>query len=191
MTTFAVWWPLDLATSSPLCLPELRLPLAAHPLVHVNATLNALATLLLVAGLVLIKRRREEAHRRVMLSAFCVSIAFLVCYLWYHYLVGSVKFTGTGIVRPVYFVILISHIVLAAIVPPLAIATIVLGQRATGRWLAGGSGQTQEQSQRKQASSRGWHRTLARWTFPIWLYVSVTGVVVYLMLYHLYPAPPP
>jgi uncharacterized membrane protein YozB (DUF420 family) len=102
-----------------------------------------------------------------MLSAFAVSVAFLACYLVYHYHVGSVPFQGPSGVRRVYLAILLTHIVLAAVVPVLAIATIYLG--LTDR--------------------RRRHRQLARWTLPIWLYVSVTGVVIYVMLYHLYPAP--
>ena len=138
----------------------------AHPLVHINALLNATATVLLVAGYVMIRQRRETAHKRLMLTAFGVSVAFLICYLVYHWQVGSVRFTGTGAIRVVYLAILFSHIVLAAVVPFLAGATIYLGLR-----------------DRRQK-----HRKVARWTFPIWLYVSVTGVIVYLMLYHLYPA---
>jgi uncharacterized membrane protein YozB (DUF420 family) len=131
----------------------------------VNATLNALATVLLVCGWVLIKARRERAHKITMLTAFAVSCVFLACYLVYHNHVGSVRFGGTGAARTVYLVILVSHIVLAATVPFLAGITIYLGL----------------------ADRREKHRGLARWTFPIWLYVSVTGVVIYVMLYHLYP----
>jgi len=132
-----------------------------------NATLNATATVLLIAGYVLIRRRRELAHKRVMLTAFGVSVAFLASYLTYHIGHGAAtRFTGQGLIRPVYFAILISHIILAATVPVLAIVTIILGLR--DRRLA--------------------HRRWARWTFPIWLYVSITGVVIYVMLYHLYPA---
>ncbi len=132
----------------------------------VNATLNATATVLLVWGYVLIKRRRELAHKRVMLTAFAVSIAFLTCYLIYHAQVGSVRFEAPGAVRTVYLAILVTHVVLAAIVPVLAGVTIYLGFR----------------------DRRARHRRWAKWTFPIWLYVSITGVVIYLMLYHLYPA---
>ena len=156
---------------------------AAHPLVHVNATLNAIATVLLVVGLVMIKQGRVSAHKRVMLTAFAVSCVFLVCYLWYHYLVGSVKFTHPGAIRYVYYVILLTHVVLAATVPVLAIWTIYLGLRATGSLWArrlGGDG-------RRFGRLPGRHRRLAHWTYPIWLYVSVTGVVVYVMLYHLWP----
>jgi uncharacterized membrane protein YozB (DUF420 family) len=134
----------------------------------VNAALNALATVLLVVGWLLIKARRERAHKAVMLSAFVVSIAFLTCYLVYHYHVGSVPFTGPSVVRAAYLALLASHVVLAAVVPVLAIVTIYLGLM----------------------DRRAKHRRLARWTLPIWLYVSVTGVVVYVMLYQLYPRPP-
>jgi uncharacterized membrane protein YozB (DUF420 family) len=131
---------------------------------HVNAALNALATLLLVLGVWLIRRGREAAHKRTMLSCFAVSTAFLVCYLVYHACAGSKKFPPAAPqpVRYFYFALLISHIVLAAAVPVLAIWTIVLGLK----------------------DRRAAHRRLARWTFPIWLYVSVTGVAVYAMLYH-------
>ena len=132
----------------------------------VNATLNALATILLVLGWTLIKTGRERAHKFAMLSAFCVSCLFLACYLVYHYHVGSVKFQGPSGVRAVYLVILISHVILAAAVPVLAGITIYLGL----------------------ADRRRKHRQWARWTFPVWLYVSITGVIIYLMLYHLYPA---
>ena len=142
---------------------KLTLLLAAHPLVHVNASLNSLATVLLVIGLYLIKRGRVDAHKRVMLSAFAVSIAFLVCYVWYHLQVGRVEFTHPGPVRYVYYAILISHILLAITVPFLAIGTIYLGL----------------------ADKRKGHMRLAKWTFPIWLYVSVTGVIVYVMLYQI------
>jgi uncharacterized membrane protein YozB (DUF420 family) len=127
----------------------------------VNASLNALSTCLLIYGYTLIRSGKREQHKRVMLSAFGVSVIFLVCYLVYHYNVGSVKYTGQGILRPIYFTILITHIVLAAAVPVLAILTL---------WRA-----FQERFDK--------HRKIAKITFPIWLYVSVTGVIVYLMLY--------
>lgn len=126
-----------------------------------NASLNATSGALLVAGWVMIKTGRVAAHRACMGAAFLVSTLFLVSYLIYHARVGSVPYTGTGALRVVYFVILITHIVLAAAVVPLATVTIVLALK-----------------ERFQT-----HRRVARWTFPIWLYVSVTGVVVYLMLY--------
>jgi putative membrane protein len=133
----------------------------------VNASLNAVATVLLVAGYVLIKRRREVAHKRVMLTAFGVSMLFLVCYLTYHSLkTWHTVFGGPEPVRTIYFAILISHVLLAAAVPILAGRTIYLGLK----------------------DRRESHRRWAKWTFPIWLYVSVTGVVTYLMLYHLYPS---
>jgi uncharacterized membrane protein YozB (DUF420 family) len=127
----------------------------------VNASLNALSTCLLIYGYTLIRRGKREQHKRVMLSAFGVSVIFLICYLVYHYNVGSVKYTGQGILRPIYFTILITHIVLAAAVPVLAILTL---------WRA-----FQERFDK--------HRKIAKITFPIWLYVSITGVIVYLMLY--------
>lgn len=144
--------------------------LAAHPLATTNAVLNTIATLLLVAGWVFIRQGNWRAHRAAMIAAFAVSAVFLVCYLTYHYLVGHVPFRGQGPVRIVYFTILISHILLAVTVPILAIWMFVLAFR--GRWKA--------------------HRRLGRITLPIWLYVSVTGVVIYLMLYGLNapPAPP-
>ncbi len=128
-----------------------------------NATLNGTAAVLLLLGYWQIRQRRIEQHKKVMLTAFCVSIAFLICYVVYHAQVGSVPFQKPGPIRYVYFTILISHTTLAATVPVLAIITL---RRAL-----------------KGQFAR--HRRIARWTFPIWLYVSVTGVVVYVMLYHL------
>ena len=125
------------------------------------------ATLLLLVGLWMIRRRREVAHRRVMLSSFAVSLLFLISYLVYHARVGSTRFPlyPPTTVRFAYRLILFSHIVLAATVPVLALMTIGLAWR----------------------DRRAAHRRVARWTFPIWLYVSVTGIIVYLMLYQLYP----
>ncbi|MGD9648107.1 MAG: DUF420 domain-containing protein [Pirellulales bacterium] len=140
--------------------------LSVADLPTVNALLNATAAVLLVVGYWLIRQRREQAHKWVMLSAFGVSIVFLACYLVYHWHVKHVPFTGPSGVRIVYLAILFSHVVLAACVPVLAIVTIWLGL-----------------SDRRAA-----HRRWARWTLPIWLYVSVTGVIVYVMLYHLWPA---
>ena len=137
--------------------------LAVHPLATTNAVLNAISTVLLVVGWIAIRRRNWRAHRAAMVAAFLVSTVFLVCYLAYHWIVGHVPFTGQGPVRIVYFAILISHILLAVTVPVLAISMFVLAYR--GRWEA--------------------HRRLGRITMPIWLYVSVTGVVIYLMLYGL------
>jgi uncharacterized membrane protein YozB (DUF420 family) len=140
---------------------------AAEPpaLATTDAVLNGIATVLLVSGFVLIKRGHERAHKWAMLAALGVSTAFLTCYLTYHLTSEPVRFGGSGAIRPVYFSILISHVALAATVPVLAIWTAVLGLR----------------------DRRAAHRKLAWWTFPIWLYVSITGVIVYLMLYHLYP----
>lgn len=129
-----------------------------------NATLNAISAVLLVAGFINILRGRIRAHRACMLSAFFVSTAFLISYVTYHIRVGNVLFQGQGWIRPVYFTLLISHISLAIIILPLVLITLSRALR--------------EQFDR--------HRRIARWTFPLWLYVSVTGVIVYLMLYHLY-----
>ncbi len=128
-----------------------------------NAVLNATAAVLLVWGFTLIRLGRKRAHRRVMLAAFGVSCLFLVSYLVYHSQVGTVRFQKTGLIRQVYLGILLTHTVLAAAVPPLAIVTLSRGLR--GRFDR--------------------HRKIARWTLPVWLYVSVTGVVVYWMLYRL------
>ena len=129
----------------------------------VNAVLNATAAVLLVWGYTLIRRRRIQQHRKVMQTTFVVSCLFLVCYLVYHYQVGSVRFPKTGAIKTLYLAILGTHTLLAAAVPVLAIITL-----------------------RRGLSARyDKHRRIARWTLPIWLYVSVTGVVVYLMLYHL------
>lgn len=128
----------------------------------INAILNATAAILLVRGVMLIKAGRKVQHKKTMLAAFATSVVFLICYLIYHAQVGSKPFGHEGqAIRPVYFAILISHTVLAAAVPFLAIITLRRGLRNDLRR----------------------HVALARWTFPIWLYVSVTGVVVYLMLY--------
>jgi protein SCO1/2/putative membrane protein len=127
----------------------------------VNATLNATAAVLLITGYTLIRNGRRDAHHRVMIAAFTVSSLFLVCYLIYHSQVGSVHYPHEGMLRTVYLTILSTHTVLAATVPVLAIMTL---RRAVKGNFPG-------------------HRRLARWTLPIWLYVSVTGVIVYLMLY--------
>jgi uncharacterized membrane protein YozB (DUF420 family) len=129
----------------------------------VNAFLNATAAVLLVWAYLLIRRKRVDQHRKVMIAAFVTSCLFLVCYLVYHAQVGSKHFTGEGPIRTLYLTILGTHTVLAAAVPILAIVTL----------------------RRGLAARYDRHRRIARWTLPIWLYVSVTGVVVYLMLYHL------
>jgi len=141
--------------------------ISIHDLPAVNAFLNGAAAVLLVTGYILIRRHRPNAHKKVMLAAFVTSCAFLTCYLIYHAHVGSVPFGHAGILRTVYLSILVTHTTLAAAVPPLAIITLSRG-----------------------LSSRfDKHRAIARWTLPIWLYVSVTGVVVYLMLYKIWPSP--
>ena len=135
--------------------------MTVHDLPAVNATLNALSGILLTIGYFLIRARRIAQHRRFMIAAFVTSSLFLACYLVYHAQVGSVPFTRPGVVRPLYYSILITHVTLAATVPPLAIITLSRGLKA--RYPQ--------------------HRRIARWTFPIWLYVSVTGVLVYVLLY--------
>jgi len=126
-----------------------------------NASLNATAALLLATGYLMIRRRRVRAHRACMIAAFATSALFLLSYVIYHLNAGSKPFEGEGPVRLLYFVILVSHVVLAAAVLPLAIVTLLRALR--GRFDR--------------------HAAIARWTLPIWLYVSITGVVVYLMLY--------
>ncbi|NOY42503.1 MAG: DUF420 domain-containing protein [Planctomycetes bacterium] len=164
-----------------LSLQYLSLASSAHPLVHLNAALNTLATVLLIVGMILIKQQQRQAHGRVMLTAFGVSCLFLISYLTYHWMAGSVKFTHPGAVRYVYLTILLTHVLLAVAVPFLALTTIYYALKATG---AGGAADLSSE-QREQYLAR--HRKLARWTYPIWLYVSVTGVAVYAMLYHLWP----
>src|SRR5688572_24208877 len=134
----------------------------------VNATLNAIAGVLLVIGYVQIRSRKRIAHRRTMIAAFTTSVVFLASYVTYHALRGgmSTPFGGEGTVRSVYYFILITHVILAAIVPVLAIITL----------------------RRGLANRFDPHRRIARWTLPIWMYVSVTGVIVYFMLYQWYPA---
>ena len=135
--------------------------LEVHQLPTVNATLNGVAFVLLLIGFALIRARRIEAHRAVMLAAFACSVLFLVSYLVYHAQVGSTRFPGTGAARSIYLGILLTHTVLAAAVPFLALITLVRALR--------------------RRFDR--HRAIARWTLPIWLYVSATGVVIYWMLY--------
>ena len=130
----------------------------------VNATLNAMAAIFLTAGYVLIRRGRRELHKRCMLAALTASALFLVCYVTYHANTGSRPFPGQGAIRVVYFAILITHVILAAAILPLALTTAARGLTA--------------QYDR--------HVRIARWTLPLWLYVSVTGVVIYFMLYQLY-----
>jgi uncharacterized membrane protein YozB (DUF420 family) len=134
---------------------------------HLNACLNATSGVLLLAGFYFIRRRQVAAHRVCMFSALCASVLFLISYLVYHAQHGTTRFAGQGAIRPLYFFILTTHTVLAAIIVPLIIITL-------GRALRGEFGR---------------HLKIARWTFPLWLYVSITGVLVYLMLYQFYPAP--
>jgi uncharacterized membrane protein YozB (DUF420 family) len=132
----------------------------------INATLNGVSAILLLIGRWFIARRKVAAHRATMLTALATSSLFLASYLYYHAHVGSVHFQGTGWSRPVYFTILISHTILAAAIVPLVLVTL-------SRALRGHYPQ---------------HRAIARWTFPIWLYVSITGVIVYFMLYRWFAA---
>ena len=128
-----------------------------------NATLNATSAVLLTTGWILIRRGRIAQHRAVMIAAVCTSALFLISYLVYHAQVGSVRFTKQGPIRAVYFTILLTHTVLAAAIVPLVLVTLTRGLRARYER----------------------HRRIARWTMPLWLYVSVTGVIVYLMLYQM------
>lgn len=128
-----------------------------------NACLNATSAVLLITGYRLIRLRKIETHRKVMIAAFGVSVLFLISYLIYHAQVGSVRFQKTGVIRTVYLSILLTHTILAAAVPFLAIASLRRGLQRNDKA----------------------HRRIARWTLPIWMYVSVTGVIVYLMLYKL------
>jgi uncharacterized membrane protein YozB (DUF420 family) len=131
---------------------------------QINATLNGTTAVLLLIGRNFIRHGRMAAHRVVMIAAFVLSMLFLTSYLYYHYHVGSVRFQGQGWSRPLYFSILISHTALAVVIVPLVIITLSRALR--------------ERFDR--------HRAIARWTFPLWMYVSVTGVIVYIMLYHLF-----
>ncbi|HEV8588971.1 MAG TPA: DUF420 domain-containing protein [Pyrinomonadaceae bacterium] len=133
---------------------------------HLNATLNASSFILLTSGYYFIRRGRVLAHKRCQLSALTASILFLISYVVYHLHHGATRFPGQGIARPVYFTILTTHTILAIVIVPFVIITLRRALR--GDFLR--------------------HRAIARWTLPMWMYVSITGVIVYLMLYHLYPA---
>jgi len=135
--------------------------MSIHDLPAINASLNAASGVLLLIGYLLMRAHRIEQHRKFMIAAFATSSLFLVCYVVYHAQVGSVRFTRQGFVRPLYFTILITHVTLAAAVLPLAVVTLSRGLK------------------RRFPQ----HRRVARWTFPIWMYVSVTGVLVYVLLY--------
>jgi uncharacterized membrane protein YozB (DUF420 family) len=143
-----------------------------HELPAVNAILNGTAAILLLRGYSLIRAGRREQHKRTMIAAFCVSAVFLISYLVYHANVGAVYFQKTGFLRYIYLTILFTHTVLAAAVPVLAIITLRRALKA-------------EKATAEKTGDFSRHRRIARWTLPIWLYVSVTGVVVYLMLYWL------
>lgn len=137
---------------------------AAFP--AIDASLNGTSAILLLVGRRFIRRGRMAAHRAMMIAALASSSIFLACYLYYHWHVGSVHFQGQGWSRPIYFSILISHMILAAAIVPMIIVTLSRALR--------------ERFDR--------HRAIARWTYPLWMYVSVTGVIVYFMLYHLFAA---
>ena len=133
---------------------------------HLNATLNASSFVLLSSGYYFIRQKRVVAHRNCQIAALTASVLFLVSYIVYHAHHGTTRFTGQGIARPIYFTILTTHTFLAAVIVPFVIITVRRAKR--GDFLR--------------------HKAIARWTLPMWLYVSITGVVVYLMLYHLYPS---
>jgi putative membrane protein len=140
------------------------MPAYVSLLPHLNALLNATSAILLVTGYSFIRAHRITAHHNCQIAAVTTSTLFLASYLTYHYYHGATSFAGQGIARPIYFTILISHTLLAVVIVPLVIVTLFRAMR--------------EDFVR--------HRRIARWTLPLWLYVSVTGVIVYLMLYHIY-----
>jgi uncharacterized membrane protein YozB (DUF420 family) len=133
---------------------------------HVNAILNSTSALLLLAGFSFIRRGRIQSHRNCQVAAVVTSSLFLISYLTYHYYHGATRFAGQGLVRPLYFIILTTHTILAVVIVPLILVTLY--RAARGDFVR--------------------HRRIARWTLPLWLYVSVTGVIVYLMLYQIYPS---
>jgi putative membrane protein len=133
---------------------------------HLNAILNSTSAILLIAGYRFIRKGRINAHRNCQLAAFTTSTLFLISYLTYHYYHGATRFPGQGIVRPIYFAILITHTTLAVVIVPMILLTLYRAVRLD--FIR--------------------HKRIARWTLPLWLYVSITGVIVYLMLYHLYPS---
>ena len=134
---------------------------------HLNATLNASSFILLSSGYYFIRQKRVIAHRNCQMAALTASVLFLISYIVYHLHHGTTRFAGQGIARPIYFTILTTHTILAVVIVPFVIVTVRRPMR--GDFLR--------------------HKAIARWTLPMWLYVSITGVVVYLMLYHLYPSP--
>lgn len=141
----------------------------------VNGSLNGLSAIFLSAGFFFIKRKRQIAHRNCMIAAFITSVLFLICYLTYHFYLayalhrGPTRFTDPAWFRPIYLAILISHTILAVVIVPLVLITLTRG--LTGRFID--------------------HRKIARWTWPLWMYVSVTGVVIYFLLYQIFPQPHP
>ncbi len=142
------------------------MPEYVHFLPHLNAVLNTTSALLLLAGFRFIRHGQIQSHRNCQITAVTTSTLFLISYLTYHYYHGATRFAGQGIVRPLYFTILITHTILAVVIVPLIIVTLY--RAARGDFIR--------------------HHRIARWTLPLWLYVSVTGVIVYLMLYQIYPA---
>lgn len=140
--------------------------MSVYDLPIVDAILNGTCAILLLLARAQIKKQHIQTHKRLMIAAFTTSMIFLTCYLIYHANVGSIHFNGTGWTRPAYFALLISHTILAAAVPILAIMTLRLGLKA--RYVQ--------------------HKKIAVWTFPIWLYVSATGVIIYVLLYQVFPA---
>jgi uncharacterized membrane protein YozB (DUF420 family) len=137
-----------------------------YALPHVNATLNSISAVLLISGFLFIRRGNITSHRKCMLTACVTSTLFLVGYLTYHSFFGSTSFKGEGWIRPVYFTILLTHTILAVVIVPMVLLTVFRALR-----------------ERFDA-----HRRIARWTLPLWLYVSITGVIVYLLLYQIYPS---
>jgi putative membrane protein len=133
---------------------------------HLNATLNASSFVLLSSGYYFIRRRNIRAHRNCQIAALSASVLFLISYIVYHAHHGVTKFAGQGIVRTIYFTILFTHTFLAVVIVPFVIVTVLRAKRRD--FLR--------------------HKAIARWTLPLWLYVSLTGVIVYVMLYHLYPS---
>lgn len=133
-----------------------------------NAILNATSGILIIIGYVMIRRKKVAAHRACMIGAVSASIIFLISYLIYHFNVGATRFVGTGWSRPFYFTVLISHTILAVMLVPFVVVTL----------------------RRALKGDFARHRKVARWTFPMWVYVSITGVIVYFMLYHWFPSRP-
>ena len=132
---------------------------------HFQALLNATATLLLLSGYYFIRKQNQHSHRNCMLSALLVSSVFMISYLIYHAKVGYMPFNGQGVIRPFYFTLLASHVILAALIVPMVLSTL---------WVA-------------LRGNFNWHPRIARWTLPLWLYVSVSGVLIYLLGFHFYP----